>query len=73
MKIFMKIVKICPKSPGFTVLSFNGFMKYFQLFPHLTFDPREDMWPVMEAMSQDAIEEMVDNVFKMANISPDQR
>lgn len=33
----------------------------------------EDMWPVMEAMSQDAIEEMVDNVFKMAKIDPDQR
>ncbi|XP_071484276.1 uncharacterized protein [Diadema antillarum] len=34
---------------------------------------KEDMWPVMEAMSQDAIEEMVDNVFKMASIGPDQR
>ncbi|XP_030828235.1 uncharacterized protein LOC115919200 [Strongylocentrotus purpuratus] len=34
---------------------------------------KEDMWPVMEAMSQDAIEEMVDNVFKMAKIDADQR
>ncbi|XP_033106516.1 uncharacterized protein LOC117108569 [Anneissia japonica] len=29
---------------------------------------REDMWPVMEAMSQDAIEEMVENVFKLAKL-----
>ncbi|XP_013408056.1 uncharacterized protein LOC106172026 [Lingula anatina] len=29
---------------------------------------RETMWPVMEAMSQDAIEEMVDNIFKMAKL-----
>ncbi|XP_071810360.1 uncharacterized protein [Asterias amurensis] len=34
---------------------------------------REDMWPVMEAMSQDAVEEMVENVFKMANVDLDQR
>ncbi|XP_038060803.1 uncharacterized protein LOC119731668 isoform X2 [Patiria miniata] len=34
---------------------------------------REDMWPVMEAMSQDAIEEMVENIFKMANVDLDQR
>ncbi|XP_041458478.1 uncharacterized protein LOC121410448 isoform X2 [Lytechinus variegatus] len=34
---------------------------------------KEDTWPVMEAMSQDAIEEMVDNVFKMAKIDPDHR
>lgn len=26
------------------------------------------MWPVMEAMSQDAIDEMVDNIFKMAKL-----
>ena len=32
----------------------------------------EDMWPVMEAMSQDAIEEMVEDVFKMANADIDQ-
>ncbi|XP_071961280.1 uncharacterized protein [Antedon mediterranea] len=29
---------------------------------------REDMWPVMEAMCQDAIEEMVENVFKIARL-----
>lgn len=34
---------------------------------------REDMWPVMESMSQDAIEEMVDNVFKIAKLKSDQR
>ncbi len=34
---------------------------------------REDMWPVMEAMSQDAVEEMVENVFKSANVDLDQR
>ncbi len=37
------------------------------------FDLREDMWPVMEAMSQDAIEEMVENVFKMAKVEVTQR
>ncbi|XP_071816284.1 uncharacterized protein [Apostichopus japonicus] len=34
---------------------------------------REDMWPVMETMSQDAIEEMVDNVFKAAKVMSDKR
>ncbi|XP_022098786.1 uncharacterized protein LOC110983661 [Acanthaster planci] len=34
---------------------------------------REDMWPVMEAMSQDAIEEMVENIFRTANVDLDQR
>eukprot|EP00127_Corallochytrium_limacisporum_P004594 Clim_evm8s169 gene=Clim_evmTU8s169 len=29
------------------------------------------MWPVMEAMSQDAIEEMVDNAFKHADVNGD--
>lgn len=31
------------------------------------------MWPVMETMSQDAIEEMVDNVFKAAKVMSDKR
>ncbi|XP_077980224.1 recoverin family protein DDB_G0274781-like [Glandiceps talaboti] len=34
---------------------------------------REGMWPVMEAMSQDAIDEMVDNVFKMADVDLNDR
>lgn len=29
---------------------------------------QDGMWPVMEAMSQDAIDEMVDNVFKHADL-----
>ncbi|XP_070558680.1 uncharacterized protein [Ptychodera flava] len=34
---------------------------------------REGMWPVMEAMSQDAIDEMVVNIFKMAKVDIDSR
>ncbi|KAI8501846.1 hypothetical protein Bbelb_202580 [Branchiostoma belcheri] len=33
----------------------------------------KNMWPVMEAMSQDAIEEMVDNVFKDAKLEAGDR
>ncbi|CAH1784950.1 unnamed protein product [Owenia fusiformis] len=33
----------------------------------------ESMYPVMEAMSQDAVAEMVDNIFKMANLKDCQR
>ncbi|KNC69561.1 hypothetical protein SARC_17928, partial [Sphaeroforma arctica JP610] len=30
-----------------------------------------DMWPVMEAMSKSAIEEMVENAFKSADLDRD--
>ncbi|EDV25220.1 uncharacterized protein TRIADDRAFT_56938 [Trichoplax adhaerens] len=34
---------------------------------------RESMWPVMEAMSQDAIDEMVENVFRHGDLNRDGR
>jgi len=33
-----------------------------------SYQGQDGMWPVMEAMSQDAIDEMVDNVFKHADL-----
>lgn len=47
-------------------------MSIILLLP-LSVNNRESMWPVMEAMSQDAIDEMVENIFRNGDLDRDGR
>ena len=68
MKIFMKIVKICPKSPRFTVLKISYEVEYSLILPYILKSPaavHNPAYPISEfgisqrTMGRDNISEVI--------------